>query len=119
MGVGSRLAQVFRNLIDNALSFSPPGKTVDVKIERDGRAVLIRFEDCGPGIPENKIEAIFDRFYSERPSGEKFGTHSGLGLSISRQIIEAHRGRIWAENRKDAEDKVIGACFNVRLPLLG
>lgn len=119
MGVGSRLAQVFRNLIDNALSFSPSDKVVDIKVERDGRAVLIRFEDCGPGVPENKIEAIFDRFYSERPSGEKFGTHSGLGLSISRQIIEAHRGRIWAENRRDADGKVIGTCFNVRLPVLG
>ena len=68
----------------------------------DGRAVLVTVEDEGPGIPEDKLTAIFDRFYSERPAGEKFGTHSGLGLSISKQIVEAHRGRIWAENRHDA-----------------
>ena len=61
----------------------------------DGRAVLVAVEDQGPGIPEDKLTAIFDRFYSERPPGEKFGTHSGLGLSISKQIVDAHRGRIW------------------------
>ena len=69
----------------------------------DGRAVLVTVEDQGPGIPEDKLTAIFDRFYTERPAGEKFGTHSGLGLSISKQIVEAHRGRIWAENRRDAQ----------------
>ena len=64
--------------------------------------MLVTVEDDGPGIPADKLTAIFDRFYSERPAGEKFGTHSGLGLSISKQIVEAHRGRIWAENRHDA-----------------
>ena len=58
-------------------------------------------EDSGPGIPENRRAEIFDRFYTERPKAEKFGTHSGLGLSISKQIVEAHRGKIWAENRRD------------------
>ena len=82
----------------------------------DGRAVLVTVEDEGPGIPEDKLTAIFDRFYSERPPGEKFGTHSGLGLSISKQIVEAHRGRIWAENRKDSSGIVAGARFSVRLP---
>jgi two-component system, OmpR family, sensor histidine kinase ChvG len=62
------------------------------------------------------LTAIFDRFYTERPLGEKFGTHSGLGLSISKQIVEAHRGMIWAENRKDARGTIIGARFCIRLP---
>ena len=64
--------------------------------------VEISVEDEGPGIPEGNLEQIFDRFYSERPTGERFGQHSGLGLSISRQIVEALRGRIAAENRRDA-----------------
>jgi two-component system sensor histidine kinase ChvG len=78
--------------------------------------VLITVEDQGPGIPDDKLTAIFDRFYTERPPGEKFGTHSGLGLSISKQIVEAHRGMIWAENRKDARGACIGARFCIRLP---
>ena len=73
-------------------------------------------EDDGPGIPEGKCEAIFERFYTERPAEEKFGTHSGLGLSISRQIVTAHRGRITAENRRDTAGKVCGARFTVVLP---
>jgi two-component system sensor histidine kinase ChvG len=78
--------------------------------------VEISIEDEGPGIPEARLEHIFDRFYSERPKGERFGTHSGLGLSISRQIVEALRGRIAAENRRDAAGKVSGARFTVWLP---
>ena len=73
--------------------------------------------DEGPGIPPDKVTAIFDRFYSERPAGEKFGTHSGLGLSISKQIVEAHGGRIVAENRTDENGRVAGARFIVTLPL--
>ena len=78
----------------------------------DGRAVLVTVEDEGPGIPEDKLTAIFDRFYSERPAGEKFGTHSGLGLSISKQIVEAHRGRIWAESEPGS-----GSTFIFEIPL--
>ena len=79
--------------------------------------MLVTVEDEGPGIPEDKLTAIFDRFYTERPAGEKFGTHSGLGLSISKQIVEAHRGRIWAENRlRRARAGVGGARFLIRLP---
>ncbi len=118
MGVKGRLIQVFQNLIDNALSFSPPDTTVILSVTRSPHQVQIIIDDDGPGIPENKRDAIFDRFYSERPKDEKFGTHSGLGLSISKQIIEAHRGRIWAENRKDAHGNVIGARFVVQLPAL-
>ena len=74
-------------------------------------------EDEGPGLPEGKLEAVFERFYSERPRSEKFGTHSGLGLSISRQIIEAHGGKIHAENRIDTRSREIsGARFWIRLP---
>jgi two-component system sensor histidine kinase ChvG len=115
-GIESRLSQVFLNLIANAVSFSPPGGEIRIRAEPDGRAVLVAVEDDGPGIPEDKLTAIFDRFYSERPAGEKFGTHSGLGLSISKQIVEAHRGRIWAENRLDPRGTVRGARFLVRLP---
>ena len=78
--------------------------------------MLISIEDDGPGIPPDKLTTIFDRFYTERPAAEKFGTHSGLGLSISKQIVEAHRGRVWAENRHDARGAVCGARFLVRLP---
>ena len=106
-GIESRLSQVFLNVIANAVSFSPPGMARSAsRAQPDGRAVLVTVEDEGPGIPEDKLTAIFDRFYSERPAGEKFGTHSGLGLSISKQIVEAHRGRIWAENRRDADGPV-------------
>jgi two-component system sensor histidine kinase ChvG len=115
-GIESRLSQVFVNVIANAVSFSPPHGEIRISARLDGRAVLVSVEDEGPGIPEDKLTAIFDRFYSERPAGEKFGTHSGLGLSISKQIIEAHRGRIWAENRMDADGTVIGARFLIRLP---
>jgi two-component system sensor histidine kinase ChvG len=115
-GIETRLSQVFRNIIGNAVSFSPPAGEIRLTARHDGRAVLVTVEDEGPGIPEEKLTAIFDRFYTERPLGEQFGTHSGLGLSISKQIVEAHRGRIWAENRKGPNGGVIGARFSVRLP---
>jgi len=104
------------NLISNAVSFSPPNGEIRVRAREDGRAVLITVEDDGPGIPPEKLTTIFDRFYTERPATEKFGTHSGLGLSISKQIVEAHRGRIWAENRRDGAGTVCGARFLIRLP---
>lgn len=117
IGVEMRLAQVLQNLIDNALSFSPNSGKVTLSAKREGKWVAIYVEDEGPGIPDNKLDAIFDRFYSERPRDEKFGTHSGLGLSISKQIVEAHRGHIRAENRKDSDGKIIGARFMVLLPV--
>jgi two-component system sensor histidine kinase ChvG len=115
-GVEGRLVQVFRNLIGNAVSFSPPGGTIRLIGRRAGGVIEIAVEDEGPGIPEAKLEHIFERFYSERPKGERFGAHSGLGLSISRQIVEALKGRITAENRRDASGAVMGARFVVRLP---
>jgi len=115
-GVEDRLVQVFRNLIVNAVSFSPPGGTITLGLQRGADAVIVTIDDMGPGIPEAKLVAIFDRFYSERPAGEKFGTHSGLGLSISKQIVEAHRGAIRAENRRGEDGRILGARFVVRLP---
>jgi len=87
-----------------------------VRIGRDRDWVVVTIEDDGPGIPPGSLEKIFDRFYSERPDTEQFGTHSGLGLSISRQIVAAHQGTIEAENRTDLHGKVLGARFIVRLP---
>ncbi|HYE52745.1 MAG TPA: stimulus-sensing domain-containing protein [Azospirillaceae bacterium] len=115
-GLEGRLTQVFQNLITNALSFSPPGGTVALSARAFPDRVEAYCEDEGPGIPEGKLEAIFDRFYSERPAGEAFGQHSGLGLSISKQIVEAHKGRISAANRTGADGRVLGARFTVALP---
>jgi two-component system, OmpR family, sensor histidine kinase ChvG len=115
-GNEERLVRVFRNLLDNAISFSPPGGTITVRARRTGDMIRVAIEDSGPGIPEGKLGAIFDRFYSERPKGEDFGTHSGLGLAISKQIIEAHHGTIRAENRYDGENRLHGARFMVDLP---
>ena len=115
-GLEGRLGQVFRNLIVNAMSFSPSGSTITIRTAHTGRHVKVVIEDQGPGIPVGKENAIFSRFYSERPEGEKFGTHSGLGLSISRQIIEAHRGMLHAENIVSDDKRVTGARFVVRLP---
>jgi len=117
-GIEGRLVQVFRNLIGNAVSFSPPGGRIAVRAESRGDAIEVEVLDDGPGIPPGKERDIFERFYSERPAGEKFGTHSGLGLSISRQIVEAHGGRVWAENRTDGDGRTRGARFVVRLPLM-
>jgi two-component system sensor histidine kinase ChvG len=111
------LVQVFRNLIANAISFSPPSAPIRIAAERQADDVIVTIEDEGPGLPDGKLEAIFERFYSERPASEKFGTHSGLGLSISKQIVEAHRGSIRAENRRDVDGSTLGARFIVRLPV--
>ncbi|MEM6902317.1 MAG: stimulus-sensing domain-containing protein [Pseudomonadota bacterium] len=115
LGLEGRLVQVLQNLITNAMSFSPPGGRIILSATKHSARAIITVEDDGPGIPEGKLDAIFDRFYSERPKTEKFGTHSGLGLSISKQIIEAHNGSIRAENRYSGA-KVIGARFIIDLP---
>jgi len=108
LGHDSRLAQVVTNLIDNACSFSQPGGVVRVALERTSAPtepggqpvdqVIVTVDDDGPGIPPHALERVFERFYTDRP-GQGFGQNSGLGLSISRQIVEAHGGRIWASNR--------------------
>jgi len=115
-GIRDRLGQVLRNLVDNAQSFSPPDGVVVIAARRlDGDAILT-VSDSGPGFPADKLEAVFERFYSDRPEGEAFGVHSGLGLSICRRIVEAHGGWIRAENRLDDQGRVIGACLTVGLP---
>ncbi len=114
--VEDRLVQVLRNLIANATSFSPDNGRILLRARETEGAIELAVEDEGPGIPEAKLEHVFERFYSERPQGERFGQHSGLGLSISRQIVEALKGRIYAENRRDATGQVIGARFVVRVP---
>jgi two-component system sensor histidine kinase ChvG len=120
MGHDSRLGQVVRNLIDNARSFTRPGTRLNLRVRRAGPDVEFRVDDCGPGIPPENLSRIFERFYTDRPEGS-FGSNSGLGLSISQQIVDAHRGRIWAENRygkpgPDGERPVLGARFLVRIP---
>jgi two-component system sensor histidine kinase ChvG len=87
-----------------------------VRVARQGRTVTATVDDVGPGIPPDNLETIFERFYTSRPKGAAFGHNSGLGLSIARQIVEAHGGRIWAENRQDAAGKVAGARFAVEFP---
>lgn len=115
LGLELRLGQVFQNLVANALSFSEAGSTVSIHAAIRLNSIVITVEDHGPGIPESKLNSIFERFYSERPEHEDYGSHSGLGLSICKQIIEAHRGRIFAENRKDAKGNILGARFTVIL----
>ena len=117
------LGQVLRNLIDNALTFSPKEGGASVRLsavrgtdDDEGRAI-ITVEDDGPGIPKDDIESIFTRFYTQRPEGAAFGNHSGLGLAICRQIMDAHHGTIMAENRTDEKGKNLGARFTLRLPL--
>ncbi|MFN3936180.1 MAG: sensor N-terminal transmembrane domain-containing protein [Gemmobacter sp.] len=119
-GLEARLAQVFVNLITNAISFCEDGDAVRVWVRRRDNRVLVVVEDTGPGIPEQALTKIFKRFYSDRPPTH-FGNNSGLGLSISKQIVEAHGGVIWAENIRPTEDDVtsepLGARFVVGLPL--
>jgi two-component system sensor histidine kinase ChvG len=129
MGHDSRLAQVVTNLVDNACSFSEPGGEVRVTLRRageEGERLEVVVEDDGPGIPDHALERIFERFYTDRPN-EGFGQNSGLGLSISRQIVQAHHGQMWAENRPlppgaPTEDEDggrrhgAGARFTVSLP---
>ncbi len=111
LGHDSRLAQVVNNLLDNAVSFSPEGGTVTARLVVDGDHLVITVSDEGPGI-KGDASRIFERFYTDRPDTESFGDHSGLGLSISQQIVQAHKGTISAENRHDRS----GAVFTVRLP---
>jgi two-component system sensor histidine kinase ChvG len=119
-GLEGRLAQVFVNLITNAISFCGDGDAVRVWARQRHDRILIVVEDTGPGIPENALKRVFKRFYSERPP-QQFGNHSGLGLAISKQIIEAHQGVIWAENIRASDapedSPSLGARFVVGLPL--
>ncbi len=119
-GNDQRLGQVINNLIDNARSFAPEGTHVTITAKRTGDQIVIWVEDCGPGIKEELRERVFERFYTDRPENEGFGNNSGLGLSICRQIVEAHRGEISVVNRistdeEGQEPKVLGARFVIKL----
>jgi two-component system sensor histidine kinase ChvG len=118
-GHDSRLGQVISNLLSNAQSFSEAGGRVRIVCRRVRSEIEIVIDDDGPGIREDALERIFERFYTDRPH-QGFGQNSGLGLSISKQIVEAHGGRIWAENRAGpssvGEVTIAGARFVVRLP---
>lgn len=117
MGEGTRLERVISNLLDNAVSFSPPGGLVRIEATQvrahEQWRVLVRVIDEGPGVLPSEREAIFRRFHSARPEGEAFGQHSGLGLAIARTIIEGHHGTISVSDRDDGEP---GACFAITLP---
>jgi two-component system sensor histidine kinase ChvG len=119
-GLEARLAQVFVNLISNAISFCEQGDAIRLWARVKESRVLVVVEDTGPGIPEQALSKIFKRFYSERPEGQ-FGNNSGLGLAISKQIVEAHGGVIWAENIRptdaDIMSEPLGARFVVGMPL--
>jgi two-component system sensor histidine kinase ChvG len=111
LGDPARLAQVMRNLIDNAISFSPRPGLVIVSAETAPGRVFLKVEDQGPGVPAENRRDVFKRFYSQRPADEDFGRHSGLGLSIAGSIVEAHGGSIRVE-----DGAVGGAVFTVELP---
>lgn len=117
-GHDGRLGQVFNNLLDNAISFTPDGKPVRLIIRYIDKSVEIIIEDCGPGIPEDNLEKIFARFYTDRPGDNAFRENSGLGLNISQQIVLAHKGKIRAENIYHNSDRSErkGARFIVELP---
>jgi two-component system sensor histidine kinase ChvG len=112
--VAARLERVIENLLDNAVSFSPPEGAIEVAIDNDGKWVTLTVCDHGPGIPEGSREKVFERFHSVRPAGEDFGNHSGLGLAIARTIAEAHDGTLTAHARPDGKS---GACLMLRLPV--
>jgi two-component system sensor histidine kinase ChvG len=113
MGKPDRLARAINAIIDNAVSFSPPGGLVEIAVARVGDEVRIRIDDEGPGVPSEARQAIFNRFHSVRPEGENFGRHSGLGLAIAQAIVNGHDGEIDVQDRDDAPS---GARFTIRLP---
>ena len=113
MGDPGRLARAIENIVDNAISFSPPAGLVEIAAARVGGHVIVRIDDEGPGVPEDAREAIFNRFHSVRPEHEGFGRHSGLGLAIARAIVEGHDGEIDVQDRDDAPS---GARFIITLP---
>jgi two-component system sensor histidine kinase ChvG len=115
-GIEDRIVQVLRNLISNAISFSPANGTIYLNIGFKDGIVKIDVIDEGPGLQSGTEERVFDRFYKERPRNEKFGIHSGLGLSISQQIIIAHGGNIRAKNLLNNTGQILGACFTVEIP---
>ncbi|MBL4617685.1 MAG: sensor N-terminal transmembrane domain-containing protein [Robiginitomaculum sp.] len=116
-GAEQPLARVLQNLIDNAVTFSPESGLVSVSLSTNKNNAIIEVQDQGAGVPKENMENIFGRFYTDRPKGQKFGTHSGLGLSIVRQIVTAHKGQVYVQNIVDDNGKIKGAKFIVEIPL--
>ena len=117
--VEDRIVQVMNNLIDNAVTFSPDDGSIAVRLSADAHSVRLEIIDQGPGVPSHQLERVFERFYTDRPESDGFGNHSGLGLSIVRQIIDSHNGQVWAENASEADRELgfNGAKFVVELPV--
>ena len=113
LGVPLRLERVIENLLDNAVTFSPPDGVIGVTVRREGDRVKVTICDEGPGIPETEREKVFARFHTARPDTEEFGAHSGLGLAIARTIAEAHDGSLTVADRADGKP---GACLVLELP---
>ena len=116
LGDENKIAQVFDNLIQNADSFSKKNNFINIRLEKNLKNVTILVEDNGPGFSKGSLKKVFDRFYTDRPKNEKFGNHSGLGLSISKQIVEAHGGSIEALNRLNQKNECLGASVKVEFP---
>ncbi len=120
LAIDTRIMQVIQNLIDNALTFSPEGGIIDIVLKQDmeKKNYVVQVADQGPGIPLENLDRIFERFYTERPSNESFGNHSGLGLSIVKQIVEAHNGTITVNNLYDRQGQIRGCEFLALFPIL-
>ena len=116
LGDENKIAQVFDNLIQNAASFSKGNNFINIRIDKNLENVIITVEDNGPGFSKGSLKKVFDRFYTDRPKNEKFGNHSGLGLSISKQIVEAHSGTIEALNRLNQKNECLGGSVKVTFP---
>jgi two-component system sensor histidine kinase ChvG len=112
-GNENKIAQVFDNLIQNAVSFSTDKQIINIRLEKSLEHVIILVEDSGPGFSNGSLNKVFDRFYTDRPKNEKFGNHSGLGLSISKQIVLAHGGTIEALNRFNQKNECVGGSVKV------
>ena len=118
LGDENKIAQVFDNLIQNAASFSKEDSFINIRLEKKSGNIIILVEDNGPGFSKGSLNKVFDRFYTDRPKNEKFGNHSGLGLSISKQIVEAHGGSIEALNRLDQKNECLGGSIKVIFPVV-
>ena len=102
-----RIQQVLHNLIDYARTFSPAGSKIGVRVFRRGGCLRLEVLDQGPGIAKDRLSRVFERFYTDRPESDGFGNHSGVGLSIVKQIVRGHGGKVWTENANN-HDKAVG-----------
>lgn len=117
-GIEDSIGQIIKNLVDNAISFSPKLTQIKLKAWKTKNSVLVSCEDNGPGFQYNDMDKVFDRFYTKRASKESFGKHSGLGLYISKKIARVHGGKITADNKKDVAGNITGAIFVLEIPII-